>query len=116
MHELSLVEDMRDLILEKASTDGFHKVDTVWLEVGELSCVDAQAMDFCFSSVMAGTVAEGAKLELVSIPGLGRCAHCGQTSQIKQLFDVCPTCGHYDLQIVQGREIRLRSLAVSESE
>ncbi len=113
MHELSLVEGVLQLIEEKEQSDQFSRVDKVWLEVGELSCVEPEAMAFCFSSVMAGTVAEGATLELVPVPGLAECPECGQTSQVRQLYDACPVCGNFGLNIVQGRDVRLRSLSVS---
>lgn len=112
MHELSLVEDMRELILARAAAEGFSKVEKVWLEVGELSCVEAEAMAFCFASVMAGTPVEGAVLEIVPIPGKGHCQECDQISAISQLFDACPVCGSFGLQLLQGREVRVRSLAV----
>ncbi|OZG72923.1 hydrogenase maturation nickel metallochaperone HypA [Hahella sp. CCB-MM4] len=112
MHELSLAEDMRDLILEKAEKDGFRKVEKVWLEVGELACVEASAMEFCFSAVMAGTPAQGAKLEIISIPGEGECHQCHHRWRVQELYDCCPECGSFGARIIQGREVRVKSISV----
>jgi len=112
MHELSLAEDMRDLILERASQERFGAVEKVWLEIGELSCVEADAMAFCFDSVMAGTLVEGAQLEIISVPGEGECPRCGHRCQVQALYDACPECGSFGLGIVQGRDVRVKSLSV----
>lgn len=112
MHELSLVEDMRELILDKARDDGFSRVETVWLEVGELSCVEAEAMVFCFEAVMVDTPAAEAELKLVKVKGRAYCPDCGQTSAVTQLYDACPVCGNFAVRITEGRDVRLRSLEV----
>ncbi len=112
MHELSLAEGMRDLIIERADAEGFRMVEKVWLEIGELSCVEADAMVFCFDAVMAGTPAEGAQLEIISVPAAGTCSRCGHCCRVQALYDACPECGSFGLDIQQGRDVRVKSLSV----
>ena len=112
MHELSLAEDMLTTLQERAKADGFEQVKTVWLEVGKLSHVDAQAMTFCFDAVMSGTLAEGAKLEIIATSGKGQCRHCHQVSQIEHLYAPCSYCGEFGLEVVQGDQIRIKSVEV----
>ena len=112
MHEVSLAESMLELIQERAETEGFSKVITVWLEVGMLSCVEADAMSFCFESVVANSIASDANLEIISVAGLGKCNECHKCSPIKHLFDPCCHCGSFGLDIVQGKAVKIKSLAV----
>ena len=56
MHEISLCENIRDLIEDQARADGFTRVNKVWLEVGPLSCVEPEALRFGFRAVMAGLI------------------------------------------------------------
>ena len=73
MHEMSLAEGVLQLIEDAARRDRFSKVSTVWLEIGELSGVEPEALAFCFDAVTRNTVAAGARLEIVTLHGQGWC-------------------------------------------
>ncbi len=112
MHEMSLVEGVLQLIEEAASKDSFTKVTAVWLEIGQLSAVEPNAMAFCFDAVMRGTVAEGARLEIISVPGQALCKACGAIVALVELVGTCPQCGGVDLQITAGNRMRVKELEV----
>ncbi len=111
MHELSLTENLRAIIEREAKRQGFTRVRRVILEVGELSCVAPEALEFCFGAVMANSPAEGAMLEIVPIPGRGRCARCGQEAAMAELYEVCSNCLG-PLTVIQGLAVQLQALAV----
>lgn len=112
MHELSLCESIIEIIQENAVQQGYRKVISVWLEVGELSCVEQQALSFCFDSVTQDTLADGARLNIVPISGLGHCQRCRQNSSVTTRIEACPHCGHYPLSLIQGEELRVKELEV----
>lgn len=112
MHELSLVENLRELIEAEARRLGWSRVKTVRLAVGKLSCILPEALEFCFDAVMAGSLAEGSKLEILSVAGRGRCPSCGQIAEMAELYDLCPEC-QLPLTVVQGLEIVLQELEVT---
>ncbi len=112
MHELSLAESLREIIETEARRQGFSRVRTVRLQVGRLSCVEPEALRFCFAEVMRGGVAEGAHLEIVPVAGEGCCSACGRRVPMTELYDLCPRCRR-PLAVVQGMEIRLQELEVS---
>lgn len=112
MHEMSLAQNVREIIEQAAIDQGFTRVRTVWLEIGRLSCVEPEAMRFCFASAMQGSVVEGAKLEIVDTPGWGRCAQCGHEAEIAQVYDACARCGSFGLQIIAGDAMRVKELEV----
>lgn len=112
MHELSLAEDMLTMIQQRAETEQFQTVTKVWLEIGSLSHVEPDAMVFCFDAVMAGTLVEGAQLEIIHTQAQGQCRQCQQTSVVEHLYDPCPQCGEFGVDIVQGDQVRIKSLAV----
>lgn len=112
MHEMSLAQSVRQIIESAACEQGFMRVKTVWLEIGRLSCVEAEAMRFCFSAAMQGSVAEDAHLEIVDTPGRGRCPACGHEAEIAQLYDPCAHCGSYGLQVIDGDAMRVKELEV----
>ncbi len=112
MHELSLAENLREIIEAEAERQGFSRVRAVRLAVGRLSCVEPEALRFCFAEVMAGSAAEGAALEITELAGLGECRHCGRQWPMTEHYDLCPACDR-PLTVVQGLEIRLQELVVS---
>jgi hydrogenase nickel incorporation protein HypA/HybF len=112
MHELSLAESVLQIIEDAADEQGFTRVKTVWLEIGQLSCVEQEAMRFCFDAAMKGSIAEGACLKMIETPGQGRCAQCGCTAQMSTLHELCPQCGSYALKVIAGDAMRVKELEV----
>lgn len=112
MHEMSLCEGVMQVIEEHASRQGFTRVAVVRLEIGDLAGVEPESMRFCFDVITRGTLADGARLEIVNLPGQAWCLHCGKTVTIKQRFDACPECDGYPLQVTGGDEMRIRDLEV----
>jgi hydrogenase nickel incorporation protein HypA/HybF len=112
MHEMSLAEGVLQVIEDAARKDRFEKVTTVWLEIGQLSGVEPQAMAFCFDAVTRGSVAEGARLEIISLPGQGWCMACAKTVAMSEVFGECPHCGGFQTQVTGGTEMRIKELEV----
>ena len=112
MHEMSLCEGVLQVLEQNARTQGYERVKTVWLEIGGLSGVEPEAIRFSFDVVTRGSLADGAALEIVELPGEAWCMQCAKTVIVKQRFDSCPDCGSYQLQVTAGDEMRIRELEV----
>jgi hydrogenase nickel incorporation protein HypA/HybF len=112
MHEMSLAENVLQIIEDAARAEPFHRVRKVVLEIGALSAVEPEAMRFCFDSVVRGSVAEGAQLEIIETPGAGRCTACGMTVSLQEQYGLCPECGSARIEIVAGKQMRVRDLEV----
>ncbi|MDD5240219.1 MAG: hydrogenase maturation nickel metallochaperone HypA [Sulfuricella sp.] len=112
MHEMSLAEGVLQVIEDSARSQSFSRVKTVWLEVGELAGVEVEAIRFCFDAVAKGTLADGARLEIVATEGRGQCLSCGKTVAIRLRYDPCPLCGGYPVEPVGGLEMRVKELEV----
>jgi hydrogenase nickel incorporation protein HypA/HybF len=112
MHEMSLAEGVLQLIEDAALSQGFSRVKTVWLEIGQLAVVEPEAMRFCFDAVTRDTIAEGAVLEIIYLPGRGWCVQCAATVPIAEQIDVCPRCGSHQVQPTGGTEMRVKELEV----
>lgn len=112
MHEMSLAEGVLQIIEDAARSQGFRNVKTVILEIGQLAAVETEAMRFCLDAVMRGSIAEGAALEIVVLPGQGWCMKCAVTVSISEQFGACPQCGSYQIQATGGTEMRVKELEV----
>ena len=109
MHELAIAEEV--IALVAARTEG-ARVTRVVLEIGRLCAVLPDAMRFCFDLATEGTVAEGAKLEIVEIPGRGLCRGCGSEIALDRPFARC-RCGSSDLEWLSGEELRIKEVTLA---
>ena len=112
MHEMSLAESVLQIIQDTARVQSFKQVRTVVLEIGVLSAVEPEAMIFCFDAVTRGSIAEGARLEIIEVPGTGWCMECGKSVNLKERYGLCPECGDARVEITSGNEMRVRDLEV----
>ena len=101
MHEMALCESIRNTLEEQSRLHSFTKVARVCLEVGPLSGVEVDALRFGFDVVMRGSLAEGARLDIIE-----------HTVPIKARFDACAKCGSHQLQVTAGEELRIKELEV----
>jgi hydrogenase nickel incorporation protein HypA/HybF len=114
MHELSLMEAVRDQALEQASLHGAGRIVAISLRIGSLAGVELEALRFAFTVVMEGTIAEQALLVIEAVPAECFCSPCGQPFPAPDGDCQCPRCGAISLELLQGRELELRSLEVEE--
>jgi len=112
MHEMSLAEGMIQLIEEQSRQQDFSKVTLVHLDIGKLSNVEVDAMKFCFDAVCQGTLAEGATLKISQSPGIGWCMECAQQIEYQSLYQACPLCDGYQVQVTGGNEMLIKELEV----
>jgi hydrogenase nickel incorporation protein HypA/HybF len=112
MHEMSLAESMIGIVEEEARRQSFSRVRAVVLEIGVLGCVEPEAMRFCFDAVSRGTVAEGARLDIVRPAGAGWCLDCEATVALTERFGACPECGRHRVQMTSGDELRISEMEV----
>lgn len=112
MHEMALCESIMQLVEDNAATQGYTRVNKVWLEVGALSGVELDAMKFCFDVVKQNSLAAGSELNIIELPGKAWCLECEKEVPVHQLYDACPDCGSYQLQVTGGQEMRVKELEV----
>ncbi len=112
MHEMSLAEGMLGIVEESARANDARRVTAVWLEIGTLAQIEREALCFCFDAVTRGSLAEGARLEIVDVPGAAWCMPCAARVDIAAIGDACPRCGSYQLQVVAGNDMRIREIAI----
>lgn len=112
MHELSLCESLLRIMERNAEEQGYSRVKRVWLEIGALAAVEVEAMRFGFEVAARGTLAEGAGLEIIELPGEAWCMACAKTVRVRQRYDQCPHCGGCQLQVTGGDQMRIKELEV----
>jgi hydrogenase nickel incorporation protein HypA/HybF len=110
MHELSIAQAIVDSARGHAAGQGARRVLRVGVRVGEISGVNADALEFCFEMTARETVLEGAALDLERIPVRYRCDACAEEFPAANFTVACPACGSGETRMVAGDELALSYL------
>ena len=113
MHELSLTRQLVEIAEEHARRENAREIVSVTLEIGALSGVIPEAVEFAFDVCTRGTLAQGAKLIIRRIGGRSHCLECGHEADLEINTFTCSSCGSFALETLQGREMRLVELEVN---
>jgi len=113
VHELSIVMSIVETATEKVRENHATEVESIDLVIGALAGVDNHALDFSWEVAVKDTVLEKAHRTIISIPGKARCSNCDVEFEIKEIFDPCPLCGDHLLQVLQGKELQIRSMTLN---
>ena len=112
MHELSIAESIVQIAEEAASRDGGARIRTVFVEIGSLAGVEVEALRFCWDAVTREGRAAGAGLDITETPGEAWCLECSQTVALRAVFEPCPRCSSYQVQVTGGTEMRVREIEI----
>ena len=112
MHELSLVMGIIDLANEEAGKQDAAAIEEIVLDIGELSGVEMMSFEFAWDQAVMGTILETTKRTINHISGNGKCLDCGTIFPMHRYFDPCPSCGKYLVQVISGREMRVKTVSL----
>ena len=112
MHELSIVTSIVEIATQQAAQAKAEVIEEIELDIGELSGVEMNAFDFAWQQVIKDTPLQKAERVVNRIEGWGRCSDCGTGFAVHQLYDACPVCEGYFIDIQKGKELRVKSLVV----
>ena len=112
MHEMALCQSVLDIVLRHAQAQGAVRVERVQVELGALSCLEPEALRFCFDAVTRGSLAEGAAVDIVVVPGRAWCWDCEAVISLTDRTAGCPDCGGRRLRVEAGDEMRVKELEI----
>lgn len=112
MHELSIVMNIIDIASEQAKIHNLSVIDEIEIEIGTLSGVEIDALKFAMEIATKKTILENSKTIITEIPGQARCLVCSKEFVIDSFFAQCSECKQFNFQIIQGQELRVKSLNV----
>jgi hydrogenase nickel incorporation protein HypA/HybF len=112
MHEFSIAMNIVDIATEYAVREEAKSIKELEIEVGDLAGIVLEALEFSLDSAVKGTMLENATRKIIRIPGLVRCTVCRNVYESGDFFTACPRCGSGPPEILQGSELRVKSLVV----
>jgi hydrogenase nickel incorporation protein HypA/HybF len=110
MHELSIAMSIVEIAEENVKQSNVTTVSEIELEVGELSGVVFEALEFAMEEAVRDTVLKDAIRKIIRIPGVAKCNECGFEFGTEDIYTPCPKCASFDSEVIKGKELRVKSL------
>ena len=112
MHEVSIAQSVVDLVEKEAKAAEAIQVTRVELDIGRLSGVETEALEFAWEMVVNNTILEKAILVINHIRARARCKACGKEFESENYFTPCPSCGSFSFEVFQGRELQVKAFNI----
>jgi len=112
LHELGITQSIVEIAERTARQQQAHKVLSVTVELGSLSGVVPEALEFCYEACSNGTLLEGSQLLIERIAARARCRDCQREFPLEELLACCPDCGSAAANLLSGEELRIKEMEV----
>ena len=122
MHEYSIMTDIVNAALATLKNYDVESVDTVFLDVGELTFLNPVQLRFCFNVLTENNILSGSKLEITEKKAEIECDACGYNGELKEQPEEnhirvprisCPKCDG-KVKLLSGRECIIRSIKMNQ--
>ncbi len=113
MHELGLCDALLRMVKDISVKEELTQVESITLEIGELSGVVPAYMNDCWAAVVDGTPFQDTALRIETVPGVARCLDCEEEFRIDLGSMRCPFCGGDKLMPISGNDMTLKEIEAS---
>jgi len=114
MHELSLALNIVHQVEEELVHRSFRQVNSVEIELGSLAGVDRQLLQSVWPFACRDTLLEHSSCYIKSLHARALCQDCQQEFILKNLVASCPYCSSYRYEILEGMELKIKSVTLKE--
>jgi len=113
MHEFGIAQGLLNTVLTKADENQASRIDVITLELGMVSGVEEEALQFAFVALSEGTKAQHAKLQIENVPLRCFCDQCQTVFECQPFIYKCPMCGKASHDVRTGQELNLVAMEVT---
>ena len=116
MHELGIVFKVIEIVGEAAKEYEDCEIESVTLEIGEVSGVVEEYLQNCWSWAIKKypVFLDQATLHVEKIPAITYCEGCGKLYETVRYGKICPFCKSSSTWLLQGNEFLVKDIAVRE--
>lgn len=116
MHELSIAESIVSRTLQEMERRDLKQIRSVGIQVGALSGVLPDALEFSFEAIVRDTPLEATRLEIEWVVARGACQDCGHQFDSEGFSFWCPACSSSRVDVLSGYELNLAYLGIADGE
>ena len=112
MHELSIAQSIIELAENVAMNKHADSIQSIDIEIGTLSGVVLDSLEFAMVVTVKNTKLENAKINYIKREGKAKCYDCNFQFKTDSLLALCPKCNRANFKIIDGKQLRIKSLTV----
>ena len=116
MHELSIVFYIRDQVKDIAKENNVKRVNSITLEIGEVSMVIPEQLEDCWKWICTKEeVLTDCKLKYDIIKAISYCKDCDKQFPTVENGKTCPYCGgtHTYLLANEYKDVKIKEIEVT---
>lgn len=110
MHELGVIIEVVKTVENFVKQNGLTKIDTLVLQIGELSSMIPKYIEACYPAAVDGTMLQETKLKIEILPGNALCKKCNEVFNLIENRSKCPGCGSEDWELLCGKEFIIKEI------
>lgn len=110
MHELGIMIEVVKTIEDYAKNYQLTRIDTLVLQIGELSSSIPRYIEACYPAAVDGTMLEETKLRIEILPGNALCKKCQKVFNLMENQSQCPGCSGKDWELLSGKEFMIKEI------
>lgn len=115
MHELTLLFGVAEQVERVVKENDIDHVDAVVLEVGEATTIVPEFLRDGYSVISDDyDFLRGSQLIVNTVTAVGRCRECGREFPIVVNKGLCPDCGSFDKDIIEGTDFLIKEVRILE--
>lgn len=111
MHELSIAENILEIVESYRRERNFTRCSLITLRLGLLSAVDEESLRFAFEALTEGVPYAQAALEVQRTYPKATCS-CGRSFEVRDFCYACPECGSVTAELTGGDDLNIVQLEV----
>lgn len=115
MHELGIITGVLDSAKTAAEGAGALAVTRIDLKVGEMTECIRDALDFAFDALVdmpEYALFRDCELVITMVEPRSKCLECGTEFSHDRFHMLCPVCGGFVTELLEGRELEITSIEV----
>ncbi len=116
MHELGIVFHILDSVEQVARENGIEKVQSVTVELGEVSTVIPEYLVDCWNWAVKKRepLLQDCRMQVETIHAITHCDGCGQDYETVANGKRCPHCGSEKTWLLTGNQVNIKEITVLE--
>jgi hydrogenase nickel incorporation protein HypA/HybF len=110
MHEVSIIQNLIDIVLKKAEENKLKTINKISLKIGDFSGVMKDSLMFAFQGISKGTALQNTELAIERVKATGECIDCNLIFEIEHFNKLCPKCNKFCSSILTGYELYINTI------
>jgi hydrogenase nickel incorporation protein HypA/HybF len=114
MHELSIAQNIVEIIQSNIPESEWGRIARVRLKVGDGAGVVPESLEFSFQAITSDSPLCRTLLEIEAVPFRVQCRDCGSTTESDSGFAFCEKCESTNTNVLSGTELLVTEIEIEE--